>query len=48
MPYTPKDATEATATVNHEAAASNYDTDDREDFADSDRGLSHRVGMWLS
>jgi alkyl sulfatase BDS1-like metallo-beta-lactamase superfamily hydrolase len=35
---TPKDATPATVTANREAVAL-YDMDDRQDFADADRGL---------
>jgi alkyl sulfatase BDS1-like metallo-beta-lactamase superfamily hydrolase len=35
---TPRDATHATATANH-AAVARYDMDDRQDFADTDRGL---------
>jgi alkyl sulfatase BDS1-like metallo-beta-lactamase superfamily hydrolase len=38
MPYTPKDATPATAAANREAVA-RYDLADRQDFADADRGL---------
>jgi alkyl sulfatase BDS1-like metallo-beta-lactamase superfamily hydrolase len=38
MPYTPKDATPATAEANHDAAA-RYDMADRQDLADADRGL---------
>ncbi|GHE25691.1 alkyl sulfatase [Kitasatospora indigofera] len=38
MTYTPKDATPATAAANREAV-SRYDMDDRQDFADADRGL---------
>ncbi|WP_328867160.1 alkyl/aryl-sulfatase [Streptomyces sp. NBC_00304] len=38
MAYVPKGATPATAAVNREAVA-RYDMDDRQDFADSDRGF---------
>lgn len=38
MPYRPKDATSATAAANRQAVAG-YDMDDRQDFADADRGL---------
>jgi alkyl sulfatase BDS1-like metallo-beta-lactamase superfamily hydrolase len=38
MPYTPKDATPATVAANRDAVAL-YDMDDRQDFADADRGL---------
>ena len=38
MPYTPKDATPATVVANRDAVAL-YDMDDRQDFADADRGL---------
>ena len=38
MTYTPKNAAPATAAANREAAA-RYDMDDRQDFADADRGL---------
>ncbi len=38
MPYTPKDATPATAAANREAVA-RYDMDDRQDFSDADRDL---------
>jgi alkyl sulfatase BDS1-like metallo-beta-lactamase superfamily hydrolase len=38
MPYTPKEATPETAGANRKAAAL-YDMDDRQDFADADRGL---------
>lgn len=38
MPYTPKDATSATAAANREAVA-RYDMADRQDFADAARGL---------
>ncbi|HEY7054065.1 MAG TPA: MBL fold metallo-hydrolase, partial [Mycobacterium sp.] len=38
MPYTPKDATSVTAQINRDAVA-RYDMDDRQDFADADRGL---------
>ncbi|WP_282203819.1 alkyl/aryl-sulfatase [Kitasatospora fiedleri] len=38
MPYTPKDATAATAAANRQAVAG-YDMQDRQDFADADRGL---------
>ncbi|WP_329236316.1 MBL fold metallo-hydrolase [Streptomyces sp. NBC_01460] len=38
MTYTPKSATPATAEANRDAPA-RYDVDDRQDFADSDRGL---------
>jgi alkyl sulfatase BDS1-like metallo-beta-lactamase superfamily hydrolase len=38
MPYTPKDATAATATANRDATA-RYDLEDRQDFGDARRGL---------
>jgi len=38
MPYTPKPATRATAEANR-AAAARYAMDDRQDFADADRGF---------
>jgi alkyl sulfatase BDS1-like metallo-beta-lactamase superfamily hydrolase len=38
MPYEPKDATPATVAVNREAVGL-YDMDDRQDFADADRGF---------
>ena len=38
MPYSPNDATSATAQFNRDAVA-RYDMDDRQDFADADRGL---------
>jgi alkyl sulfatase BDS1-like metallo-beta-lactamase superfamily hydrolase len=41
MPYTPKDATPATARANRDAAAG-YDLADRQDFTDADQGLIAR------
>jgi alkyl sulfatase BDS1-like metallo-beta-lactamase superfamily hydrolase len=38
MAYEPKDATPATAAANH-AAVEHYDMEDRQDFADADRGF---------
>ncbi len=38
VPYSPNDATSATAQFNRDAIA-RYDMDDRQDFADADRGL---------
>ena len=42
MADTPKDPTEATTTINRDAAGL-YDLDDRQDFADADRGLIARA-----